>query len=495
MLKTKQRSRDRHPVHVKKESAPISFAVCSQCKCRVKTKRGIHGAMCPKGWKDFVDGRICNDCLHEKYIMRSFAFKIIDIRCDSIEDRDQTKKTFYNLLRHAYQTYTLCFRAAWDALIRIDTQVITQRSDKLKPLPMFNLYKEMSRNFLAVMPAGSISSICQEVLGKYKKTRLSRKVMMSERDVSYKFPQPIPIRNQDYHLECIIEEGVQRNYVHFSLRDPETQKLNRFVLQVEANSRNKKDPFAFNKQFAHLASDSGFRGEIKLMKVNINSHHDADQSERKPGGGNRKWSKDLIRISGYIPIPDWKPNERMHIRKMMILHRSNIENFLQARIEVTDKGRYGNWVFSMPRAMAWLKRKMRRQAGRVAIYQDQRQDRRFGNRGGHSLTARVSKQSDRQMGDDKNFIGRLKNEIINIAARENCHSIIFAVSDDPIQVGGEATSIPWFKLKTALTNNDKQINLLTVGEWEKMSLTPDSSAGKFRTEILEALNVSNDTKE
>jgi hypothetical protein len=188
------------------KDAPLTAARCSACSTekQVKpTKRG-EGRL-PRGWKDICRRRLCEKCLHERYVLRGPGIPVS-------RPVGSGWKPFREALHAQWAICTAAVNYVTSRLYAADTPRLPGMK-RLARMPQPYLYPEVRERFPDLQPT-SANSLIQAATRLYAAQR--RDVLWTGRAAlrSARYPQPLPIHNQAWTVSL---DGQHRPVVELKI--------------------------------------------------------------------------------------------------------------------------------------------------------------------------------------------------------------------------------------------------------------------------------------
>lgn len=262
---------------------------CPRCDTKAEAARA------PVGWhKDAKDELICGECFGANY--RSLCISIPargrfmpGIAQGSPESQRLTQELKAGILDAWSNGTRLANWAVTECLRHEPAQTTGQRLPALA-VPLYAAFGACPLHNDWIGMATSANAVMRSAEKRYRALRLAVQGTHSATAPTFRFPFPYPVprqnwtvRNEHEHLILSLPLGGQR--MEIQLLNERESRVNRERLQA-------------------IVDGTAIGGELRLCGVGVGQDSrkgGMNLAMRRPGGGERKYVRVLVRISAYVP--------------------------------------------------------------------------------------------------------------------------------------------------------------------------------------------------
>ena len=408
-------SRGRHWRHLMQLPAPTLVCACSVCGAEKSVKPTSTGnPRPPRGWKRLVDELSCAACWSARYVVRAVTIPVVSpVDLDWTDLRPRLREAF------ALATET----SNWAVRLLLANDIVrTAGMTKLPPMPAIYLYGRGSEfHRWPELPKGTASAILGQVETKWRARRFDVLWRNKDRPPAYTYPQPWPVRFQDWRLaESPGQPG--RLMVHVPLPGGRTTLL----------LRGGRDYARQVAGLRHLLANPDLGCELSLIEApaSTGDHRNGDAG-RDDSGGERWRTRLLCKVVGWFP-------RRTTDATAILPVRSTDDAMLVALDE--DGGRV--WTYHADQARRLHETHLRRLQRRA---DDRKAERRRPRRDCRAELSSLDAQASRDHARVRSLSHALSASLVNFARRRRYGAVRYDDADHRF-----APQFPWHMLRTMI---------------------------------------------
>lgn len=315
---------------------------CVACGVTKEAKQGKDGPKLPKTWKR-TGQTYCQSCWKKHYVLRCISIPVKGPTCGA------TWTELREALNRGWHLAQAACNVAMSTLYARDV-VRDEAATKMPKHPNTYVYPDV-RRAVPSLPSGTASAIAQEQTLKYTAKRYDVVWTGAASLPSARFPQPYPIRKQEWKAtyETAGKDGGDMvPCVHVPLPG------GRFVLQLKGGRE-------FHRQlraFAQFVDGTAERGSLSICRQRIGSAGGRKSLPGRDGGGQRIQTRVMVKMVGWFPRQapldrkdtlfirttatsmllalDTKQNKirewhGQHVKRWMAEHRKHLQQFSDDR--------------------------------------------------------------------------------------------------------------------------------------------------------------------
>lgn len=396
--------------------APATTIQCQQCgESRDAKTRADGGVKLPPKWRRIGERTLCGKCAGVQYVSRSLTLPIGE--CVS-----HPWPEFAQAAHQAFARSTAVAREAIRQYAMSDPQ--TPPGQKIGKWTPPNAY-QACRQIAPELAAGTVAAVCQRLQGVYREQRLA--LHRGERVLpGVRYPQPVPIRAQDYTLA--VQDDVL--VITFRLESTAVVGSQRYTLKLR-----EKGGFERNgRLLRRLMEGGGVIGEVTLDAIRTNgTSRDHPHEQRDAGGGNRAAWKYVLRFAVKIPAA-----QRDKTDEGILLVRTTEDSLLVWQLAGQEE--------RPPLHAEHVRRQLVRFGREQArLRDDLKLEKRWPSRVRQKMVSRQNDLAAKRSRMLRTFCQQAAAMTVAFARRRKCGTIQY---DDTVRTF--AASFPWHQLRDAI---------------------------------------------
>lgn len=386
---------------------------CSACGAEKAVKpTSLGNPRPPRGWKRLADNLFCVACWSDRYVVRAVTVPVaspVDLEWTDLRVR----------LRTAFALATEASNWAVRMLLANDV-IRTVGMTKLPPMPPIYLYgrgPEFHR--WGELPSGTAATLLMQVEAKWRAKRFDALWRNADRPPAYTYPQPWPVRAQDWRL---LEMPDQQGRLAVSVSLPG----GRTTLMLRGGREYARQVAGLR----HLLANPDLCCELSLVEVpaSAGDHRNGD-ADRDGSGGERWRTRLMCKVVGWFPRSKAAGDAVLPVR-------STDDAILEALDE--EGGRV--WTYHADQARRLHETHMRRLQRRA---DDRKAERRRPRRDCRAELGSLDGQARRDRHRLQSLCHALSASLVNFARRRRYGAVRYDDADHRF-----APQFPWHMLRT-----------------------------------------------